>query len=319
MVSESLAAPHTHRAATINLCFPIAADPIDYDLMDSRTSAQAAASRQNGKQSNGPNSETGKATSSLNAVRHGLGARGPLLLPGESESDYEVFLNGWFDTIRPAAIPEASIVAELANLAWKIDRLNRVEHGHLMLRLEEEVMKTVAAELLTTSERAALAVRALLDAVRGSTPPASPDGLSSFLAGCTTVVEILRDVDGAPLQLTEQFAGAVDELDAAKAADEIASALGSIARAAQEATHWLDGVRENSLAELQSQREKLAAQMILMKDGDAKKFDRYRQMIEKAMQRQFELLKAAQEQTTLSKTRPVADQQELRVRLRLVR
>ena len=106
-----------------------------------RSAFQAAASVLNGARSHGPKSAEGKATSSLNAIRFGFTAA-HLLLPGEDPAAYEAFLDSWFSALVPTTMPEATSVAQLADTAWKLERLSRVENGRMLARLEEEVEKT---------------------------------------------------------------------------------------------------------------------------------------------------------------------------------
>ena len=51
-------------------------------------------------------------------------------------------MDSWFAALSPGTIPEATSVAQLADTAWKLERLSRVENSRMRARLEEELEKT---------------------------------------------------------------------------------------------------------------------------------------------------------------------------------
>ena len=67
------------------------------------TSAQSAASRQNGQRSAGPATEAGRARSSLNGVRHGLSGRTFFLLPDEDPAAFREHETVWLAAWCPRA------------------------------------------------------------------------------------------------------------------------------------------------------------------------------------------------------------------------
>ena len=88
------------------------------------TEAQKSASRQNGALSSGPVSPEGKARSAQNATRHGL-TGGPVVLPNESQEEYDAFLQSYVNVWRPRTLAELDIIHQMAAGRW---RLRRVEH-----------------------------------------------------------------------------------------------------------------------------------------------------------------------------------------------
>jgi hypothetical protein len=91
-----------------------------------RTDKQIEASRINGQKSLGPITEEGKATSSLNAVRHGL-LSNTLVLPGESAERFIELLVEILDEHCPANRTELKLVEGLAVAEWRRSRLLGVE------------------------------------------------------------------------------------------------------------------------------------------------------------------------------------------------
>jgi hypothetical protein len=100
------------------------------------SAAQVAASRVNGALSHGPTSESGKATSSLNALRIGLTGR-TVLLPSEDAALYEAHLTQFRDRYQPIGDQELALVQSLADTHWRIARIPSLEMGIYALgRLE---------------------------------------------------------------------------------------------------------------------------------------------------------------------------------------
>jgi len=92
------------------------------------SAAQAAASRVNGALSHGPTSDTGKATSSLNALKTGLTGR-TVLLPSEDAALYEAHLARFRDLYQPVGDQELALVQSLADTEWRIARIPSLEMG----------------------------------------------------------------------------------------------------------------------------------------------------------------------------------------------
>src|SRR3974390_1063713 len=90
--------------------------------------AQAAASRINGALSHGPTSESGKATSSLNALKTGLTGR-TVLLPSEDAALYEAHLARFRQLYRPVGDQELALVQSLADTEWRLARIPSLEMG----------------------------------------------------------------------------------------------------------------------------------------------------------------------------------------------
>jgi hypothetical protein len=100
------------------------------------TSAQALASRTNGALSHGPVSESGKATSSKNALKTGLTGR-TVLLPSEDAARYEAHLAEFRNRFEPVGSAETNLVQSLADTQWRLARIPSLEMSLFALgRLE---------------------------------------------------------------------------------------------------------------------------------------------------------------------------------------
>jgi hypothetical protein len=84
------------------------------------------ANRANAMLSTGPRTDSGKQRSSLNALRHGLTAASAVL-PSEDRAAYDTHCRGFFDEYHPTTPTETQLTQELADTAWRINRIPSLE------------------------------------------------------------------------------------------------------------------------------------------------------------------------------------------------
>ncbi len=100
--------------------------------------AQRAACQQNAQNSTGPRTATGKAKTRLNAYKHGLTAKLPLL-PFESAEDFAALKDGFEADFAPQNTYQKFLTHQLATHAWRILRSQQVEIGLQQLLLKQIV------------------------------------------------------------------------------------------------------------------------------------------------------------------------------------
>jgi hypothetical protein len=88
--------------------------------------SRTAINRRNSRHSTGPRTDSGKQRSSLNALRHGLTAA-CAVLPSEDQAAYDAHRRGFFDEYKPATPTETQFVQELADTAWRLNRIPSLE------------------------------------------------------------------------------------------------------------------------------------------------------------------------------------------------
>jgi hypothetical protein len=93
---------------------------------DSSETRRAAVNRANSAHSTGPRTESGKQRSSLNALSHGLTAR-TAVLPTEDPDAYQRHIQQFLDEYQPATATETQLVHEIANTAWRLNRIPFLE------------------------------------------------------------------------------------------------------------------------------------------------------------------------------------------------
>jgi hypothetical protein len=87
---------------------------------------RAATNRANSAHSTGPRTEQGKQRSSQNALGHGLTAR-TAVLPTEDPEAYQRHIQQFLDEHKPATPTETQLVHEIANTAWRLNRIPFLE------------------------------------------------------------------------------------------------------------------------------------------------------------------------------------------------
>jgi hypothetical protein len=104
---------------------------------------RAAINRANAQHSTGPRTEVGKQRSSLNALRHGLTAR-TAILPTEDPAAYQRHIQQFLDEYQPSTPTETQLVHELANTAWRLNRIPFLE-AELLSRAVSDALGALAS------------------------------------------------------------------------------------------------------------------------------------------------------------------------------
>jgi len=90
------------------------------------TEKQKEASRLNSLHSTGPRTETGKQRSSMNALKSGIDAK-TIVLPNESQEDYNQLHTEWHGEHQPTTCAERAIIDRLVAGEWIFRRLFQLQ------------------------------------------------------------------------------------------------------------------------------------------------------------------------------------------------
>ena len=88
--------------------------------------SRAAINRENSQHSTGPRTQDGKQRSSENSLKHGLTSRTPVLR-SEDTAAYELHCRGFHQEYQPKTPTELQLVQELADTAWRLNRIPGLE------------------------------------------------------------------------------------------------------------------------------------------------------------------------------------------------
>ena len=90
------------------------------------TLRQIEANRRNAQKSTGPTSVTGKATSSMNALKTGIHAKS-LVLPSENLADLQQLIDAYYQSHHPTSPEARALTDDLIRCEWTLRRLGVAE------------------------------------------------------------------------------------------------------------------------------------------------------------------------------------------------
>src|SRR5258708_11202582 len=82
--------------------------------------------RANGAKSRGPITEEGRKKSSMNALKHGLNARTPVLF-NETDDEHAALLESYVQDLQPVGTAEMEAVRDMVDAKWRQRRLLSIE------------------------------------------------------------------------------------------------------------------------------------------------------------------------------------------------
>jgi len=116
------------------------------------TDRRSETSAINGAKSRGPVSADGKVKSSRNAVKFGIFSK-DLLLPGESQDDFDDMLTALLHEHQPAGHLETLMVERLAVTMWRQQRLVKAERANILLEQRKQIINKLESEVLLAKFR----------------------------------------------------------------------------------------------------------------------------------------------------------------------
>ncbi|MEP6960794.1 MAG: hypothetical protein ABI995_01880 [Acidobacteriota bacterium] len=99
---------------------------------------RSQASRINGAKSKGSTTPNGKARSSQSALKHGLNSK-TILIPGESQKDFDDFRDAVVHQLQPRTQLEMEIVESMAANRWRLRRVPSLEANMLINEINHRV------------------------------------------------------------------------------------------------------------------------------------------------------------------------------------
>jgi hypothetical protein len=128
-------------------------------------SHRASVNRANSQLSTGPRTAAGKQTSSQNAVTHGLTSRSPVLAT-EDPAAYQHHCRQFLDEYQPATPTESHLTQQLADTAWRLNRIPILEADLLSQDPNPQTVAPLLATLGLHSQRLSCQFRKTLHQLR---------------------------------------------------------------------------------------------------------------------------------------------------------
>ena len=181
--------------------------------------SKADISRNNGAKGNGPVTEEGKARSSQNAMKFGIFSR-KLLLPEESQAEYDELYSALLDEYCPTTPTEIMLLDRLMRAIWRRFRVLRAENGATTIERNRfafapEFTKWVTFGALTagvSSEMGAVNSRQDVIALRDSVVNESLSISQHFERFSKLLHSLDREIDATRRMLIEEKARRIGSL-----------------------------------------------------------------------------------------------------------
>jgi hypothetical protein len=108
------------------------------------TQRKINSARANGAKSHGPITEEGRKISSMNAIKHGLNARTPVL-SNETDDEHAALLHSYVQDLQPVGATEMEAVVDMVNAKWRQRRLLNIEVEMFELQFSKQEKQLDAA------------------------------------------------------------------------------------------------------------------------------------------------------------------------------
>lgn len=242
------------------------------------------------------------------------------MLPGEDVVEYETLTSHWFASLRPTTFAEAQLVALIADVAWRLERLRRIEHGHQLAVLERALAATEEFIQHGLAQRALTAISALFEILSQIAAPVEElADIAGIVMAMSTVLGIVNEVEGLPASAVDHLDAAIAAVSSSKEGRVMRSALMSVTTAAEAVKVALENAMPKKQELVTVVKEKMVAERLLIEDGEMKKLAKYQQLLENTLTRHLEHLKAIKDSIRGVGVLDHDQLRELQVRLRVVR
>jgi hypothetical protein len=261
-----------------------------------RSQAQVEASRRNGRLSVGPVSATGKFKVSSNGVVHGLRSE-RVVLPHEDPARYAEHVQAWVDCLKPADEAELEVVVTIADVRWRLQRVDAVELNRTRAEASADADETSELKFLHLIENAAQAT-AVMAEVLPSPKVHGDQGLQGLLAAVRSVIDMVKAVEAEQPKLflgAQQLADAVDAAEGISFEDIGGTAYQTLLDRAVACAKAVAGQLEPARARAEMATKQVAATVPLPDGKQVALLARYRRDLERRLASEMSFLAAVRD------------------------
>jgi hypothetical protein len=260
-----------------------------------RTEAQRAASRRNGARSAGPRTPEGRVRSSVNRTTHGLNSV-RLLLATEDAEEYRQHLTEWIQSLGPSTAAEQQIVQLVADLIWRLKRVERFEERRALAILGDLVEQTPEWATRACAHDLVLGLDTVARMVASSPLPVPTSKAAGFLAGVRGVENLVEQLRAElapalwPDGMVSVFRAAVEKLAEDMVMEtEVSETFTAVGTTAAALATSLRDLLPALDAAVDKARTAISTETLLVDDED-RRFERHRRILEASVARQLDLL-----------------------------
>ena len=253
----------------------------------------------------------------MNALRTGLSSQA-LLLPNETQEEYEATIEAWSDSLRPMNPAEGRLVARVADVDFRLQRLARIERGQVLAGLNEAVEKSEPALKRRTHQSVHETVVGLAEMVEQTDHSAAGGAVASLLPAVRHVVESVLALR-LPSSSSTRLSVALDDFTLDEIVGKPARSWVKLGEAAREVERELGDVLRQIDEQVEGERERLLAEQVLADDKEAKRLHRHKVALQRELDQVLATFKVTRELTAQAANRPESPFCEpLTVNVRLV-
>ena len=261
-----------------------------------RSPAQIESSRRNGRLSAGPVSATGKFRVSANGVLHGIRSE-RVVLPHEDPERYAEHVQVWIDSLKPADEAELEVVVSIADVRWRLQRIEAVEQNRTRAEASAEADEAEELKFLHLVENAAQATAVMAEVLPA--PKVHDDqGLQGLLVAVRSVVEMLKAVEAEQPKLflgAQQLADAVDAAEGVSVEEIGGGIYRTLVDRAADCAKAVAGQLEPARAAAERATKQVSATVPLPDGKQAALLARYRRDLERRLASEMSFLVAVRD------------------------
>jgi len=252
----------------------------------------------------------------MNGVEHGLASRAALL-PSERVEQYEMALHGWFNTLRPRSQGEGQVVARVADVNFRMDRLARMEERLVNSALEKKLAESVPARAMSAARAGLEGIQGLASLAEHVTESTDSNQAARLLPGMRSIAGMIAQVD-IPTPVLAQLDSAIDGLVIDTILEIGVEAFQGLARAARGVEAALAAKITELEQTVEVERERLADDVLLGEGAEMVLLERHRSRLARAFEAELKALKLVRELATPDGVEAGSLVPPVRVELRLV-
>jgi hypothetical protein len=239
------------------------------------------------------------------------------LLPSERVEQYEVALHGWFNTLRPRSQGEGQVVARVADVNFRMDRLARMEERLVNSALEKKLAESVPARAMSAARAGLEGIQGLASLAEHMTDTTDSNQMAKLLPGMRSIAGMVTQVD-LPTQVLAQLDSAIDALVFDIIIEIGVEAFQGLARAARGVEAALVAKITELETAVDAERERLADDVLLGEGPETALLERHRARLARAFEAELRALKAVRELAAPDGVETGSLVPPIRVELRLV-
>jgi hypothetical protein len=209
---------------------------------------------------------------------------------GEHVQDYRAMLDCWMESLRPQSLAEARLVAQVADVAFRQDRLVRLEERLVAPEVEKHLALSEPMKKRRAVERALEGIRGLT--VLAESVASAIDGgeVAKLMPAMRSVAKLVAAADD-PVAPAAALDRALDALVTDTVGDVEPAAFATLTTSCRQVETALVAQMTEAEQAVEAERERLVELVVLGEHEHAKLLDRHRARLQRELRVHLDALK----------------------------